>query len=98
MRHACNLFLESVQELKDAFSSVKSGVEVWVAETRWPTSGDTENEAVANVSNAQQYWDTAACAAFEQIDTFWYALQDFSASPSFVVVMQASTPYTTRLG
>jgi exo-beta-1,3-glucanase (GH17 family) len=72
--------------VKDTFSSVKSGVEVWVSETGWPTSGNTENEAVASVANAQQYWDMIACAAFSELNTFWYALQDFSASPSFGVV------------
>lgn len=60
-----------------------------MTETGWPTTGASENEAVANVANvanAQKYWDTVACAVFEQIDTFWYALQDFSASASFGVV------------
>lgn len=75
-----------MQQVKDTIGSIKSGVNVWVTETGWPTSGDTENEAVASVVNAQQYWDTVVYAAFEQIDTFWYALQDFSASPSLGVV------------
>ncbi len=57
-----------------------------MTETGWPTAGASENEAVANVENAQKYRDTVACGAFEQIDTFWYALQDFSASASFGVV------------
>lgn len=83
---AYNLFFESVQEVKDTVGSVKSGVDVWVTQMGWPTSGATENEAVANVTTAQQYWDNVTSAAFEEIDTFWYALQDFDASPSFGVV------------
>ncbi|KAN0117884.1 glycoside hydrolase [Hyaloscypha variabilis] len=83
---ACNLFCESIQEVKDAVSSVNSVADVWVTETGWPTTGASENEVVANVANAQKYRDTVACAAFEQIDTFWYALQDFNASASFGVV------------
>ncbi|PMD48056.1 glycoside hydrolase family 17 protein [Hyaloscypha variabilis F] len=70
---AYNLFCESIQEVKDAVSSVNSVADVWVAETGWPTTGASENEAVAKVANAQKYRDT-------------YALWDFSASPSFGVV------------
>ncbi|KAE9377383.1 glycoside hydrolase family 17 protein [Stipitochalara longipes BDJ] len=50
---AYNLFFGSVQEVKDAVSSVKSGIDVWVTETGWPTTGATENEAIAKVANAR---------------------------------------------
>jgi glucan endo-1,3-beta-D-glucosidase len=83
---AYNLFFDSLQNVRDTVNSVKSGVWVWVTETGWPTSGVTENQAVASVANAQQYWSTVACAAFNDGHTFWYSLQDFNASPSFGVV------------
>jgi len=83
---AYNLFWESVQNVRDTVNNVDSGIWVWITETGWPTSGATDNLAVPSVANAQQYWSTVACAAFEQAHTFWYTLQDYSASPSFGVV------------
>ena len=83
---AYNLFFDSLQNVRGTVNSVKSGVWVWVTETGWPTSGVTENQAVASVANAQQYWSTVACAAFNDGHTLWYSLQDFNASPSFGVV------------
>jgi glucan endo-1,3-beta-D-glucosidase len=81
-----NLFWESVQAVRDVVNSAHSGIWVWVTESGWPTSGPTENQAVASVANAQQYWSTVACSAFNSGHTFWYSLQDFNASPSFGVV------------
>jgi len=81
-----NLFWESVQNVRDAVSGAGSDAWVWITETGWPTSGATENEAVPSVSNAQTYWNSVACSAFESAHTFWYTLQDYSASPSFGVV------------
>ncbi|TVY20102.1 putative glucan endo-1,3-beta-glucosidase eglC [Lachnellula arida] len=83
---AYNLFWDSVQNVKDAVNSAHPGAWVWVTESGWPTSGATENQAVASVANAQQYWTTVACSAFNSGHTFWYTLQDFSASPSFGVL------------
>ncbi|KAG4422093.1 hypothetical protein IFR04_004720 [Cadophora malorum] len=81
-----NLFWDSVQQVRDVVNTVKSGTWVWVAESGWPTTGPTENQAVPSVANAQQYWSTVACSAFNSGHTFWYSLQDFAASPSFGVV------------
>ena len=83
---AYNLFWDSVQNVRDTVSGAGSGAWVWVTETGWPTSGATENDAVPSVANAQQYWSQVACSAFNSGHTFWYTLQDFSASPSFGVV------------
>jgi glucan endo-1,3-beta-D-glucosidase len=83
---AYNLFWDSVQNVKDAVNSAHPGAWVWVTESGWPTSGPTENDAVPSVANAQQYWSSVACSAFNSGHTFWYTLQDFAASPSFGVV------------
>jgi len=83
---AYNLFWDSVQNVRDTVNNVKSGTWVWVTETGWPTTGPTENQAAPSVANAQQYWSTVACSAFNSGHTFWYSLQDYSASPSFGVV------------
>lgn len=81
-----NLFWDSVQNVRNVVNAVKPGAWVWVTETGWPTTGPTENQAVPSVANAQLYWNTVACSAFNNGHTFWYSLQDFSASPSFGVV------------
>ncbi len=83
---AYNLFWDSVQAVRNTVNGVKSGTWVWVTESGWPVSGPTENLAVPSVANAQQYWSTVACSAFNAGHTFWYTLQDFGASPSFGVV------------
>jgi len=81
-----NLFWQSTQAVRDVVNTVKPGAWVWITETGWPTTGPTENQAVPSVANAQQYWSTVACSAFSSGHTFWYTLQDFSASPSFGVL------------
>ncbi|KAH8666038.1 glycoside hydrolase family 17 protein [Tricladium varicosporioides] len=81
-----NLFWDSVQNVRNVVNAVKPGAWVWVTETGWPTTGPTENQAVPSVANAQLYWKLVACSAFNNGHTFWYSLQDFSASPSFGVV------------
>ena len=83
---AYNLFWDSVQNVRDAVNNAHPGAWVWITETGWPSSGPTENQAVPSVDNAQQYWKTVACSAFNSGHTFWYALQDWSASPSFGVL------------
>ncbi|KAI9644039.1 hypothetical protein NHQ30_007391 [Ciborinia camelliae] len=81
-----DLFWQSVNAVRTTVQNAQSGAWVWVTETGWPTSGATENKAVASVANAQTYWKQVACEAFKEGHTFWYALQDFGASPSFGVV------------
>ncbi|KAJ5484033.1 glucan endo-1-3-beta-glucosidase eglC [Penicillium diatomitis] len=73
------LFDDAVAKTK----SVAQGKEVWITETGWPVSGPTENEAVASVANAKQYWDQVGCPLFGETNTWWYILADAGASPSF---------------
>ncbi|OCL08470.1 glycoside hydrolase family 17 protein [Glonium stellatum] len=86
IQDGANVFWQSVQATRDAVNSVKPGTWVWITETGWPVSGANDGSGVPSVSNAQAYWTNVACAAFEQAHTFWYAYQDYTASPSFGVV------------
>jgi glucan endo-1,3-beta-D-glucosidase len=82
----------------DAAVAVAQGKPVWITETGWPVSGPTSNEAVASVANAQTYYDEVGCTAFgDDINTWWYILQDSGASPSFGVVGAGTPPPTTPL-
>ncbi|MCJ1375994.1 hypothetical protein MMC20_007232 [Loxospora ochrophaea] len=79
-------FWESVTATRNAVNAVNPGVWVWITETGEPVSGPTAGAAVPSVSNAQSYWSSVACQAFDEAHTFWYTLQDAGASPSFGVV------------
>ncbi|KAI9840410.1 MAG: hypothetical protein M1837_001623 [Sclerophora amabilis] len=81
-----NVFWESVQKVRDVVGRVSPGKWVWITESGWPLSGDTLGAAVPSTSNAQRYWSSVACAAFEQAHTFWFILKDTNANPSFGVV------------
>ncbi|KAB8302061.1 hypothetical protein EYC80_005512 [Monilinia laxa] len=82
---ASDLFWQSVNAVRGAVQNAGSYAWVWVTETGWPTTGETENKAVASVANAQTYWKEVGCSALNQVHIFWYSLQDFSAVPSFGV-------------
>jgi len=90
---ASTLFWTSMDQVRARVNSVHPNAWVWISETGWPTAGDQENEAVASVENAAAYWSTVACEAFEEAHTFWYVLQDYSASPSFGVL---NNDYSTK--
>ncbi|KAL3424698.1 glucan 1,3-beta-glucosidase [Phlyctema vagabunda] len=83
---AGDLFFDSLQRVRDTVQNAGSGAWVWITETGWPVTGATENQAVANVANAKQFWDVVGCAAFQQAHTFMYVLQDYNVSPSFGVL------------
>lgn len=88
------LFDESVAKTQ----AVAKGKEVWITETGWPVSGNTENLAVANLANAKTYWDEVGCPLFGKTNTWWYILQDadpVTPNPSFGIV--GSTLSTTPL-
>ncbi|PWY75360.1 glycoside hydrolase [Aspergillus heteromorphus CBS 117.55] len=88
------LFLESVEKTK----AVAGDKEVWITETGWPVSGDSEGEAIASIENAKIYWDEVGCPLFGNTNTWWYILQDASPTtpnPSFGIV--GSTLSTTPL-
>ncbi|CCU75234.1 Beta 1,3 glucanase/similar to BEC6 and BEC6-2 [Blumeria hordei DH14] len=80
------LFQESLDAVRNSVAAVGSGAWVWVTESGWPTTGNTLNQAVPSIENAQLYWKTVACPLFSSAHTFWYSLQDVGASPSFGVL------------
>lgn len=80
------LFQKGVNNLKAAAGDK----EVWITETGWPVSGATENEAVASIANAKQFWDEVACPLFGNTNTWWYILDDAGANPSFGVTNSES--------
>lgn len=82
---AANVFWQSVQATRDAVNRVSPGKWVWVTETGWPVSGPNSGAAVASVQNAQKFWRSVACKAFNEVHLFWYAYQDYASSPSFGV-------------
>ncbi|KAJ5815570.1 hypothetical protein N7474_007347 [Penicillium riverlandense] len=81
-----SLFNDAVAKTKSA----AGGKDVWITETGWPVSGSTENQGVASIANAKQYWDQVGCPLFGKVNTYWYTLQDADASatpnPSFGIV------------
>jgi len=82
----------------DQSVAVAQGKPVWITETGWPVSGPTSGQAVASVQNAQTYFDEVGCTAFgDNINTWWYILQDTGSSPSFGVVGAGSPPPTTPI-
>ncbi|RAK79360.1 GPI-anchored beta-1,3-endoglucanase EglC [Aspergillus fijiensis CBS 313.89] len=94
INNAKQLFLDSWEKTK----AVAGSKEVWMTETGWPVSGDSEGDAVANAANAKIYWDEVGCPLFGNTNTWWYILQDTDGAtpnPSFGVV--GSTLSTTPL-
>lgn len=67
--------------------ALANGKPVYVTETGWPVTGDTENEAVASAENARQYWETIACTLISSgVNLWWYTLQESqygTADPDF---------------
>jgi glucan endo-1,3-beta-D-glucosidase len=100
-----NTMANSISDAKALFDeavgkteAVAKGKEVWITETGWPVSGNTENLAVANLANAKTYWDEVGCPLFGKTNTWWYILQDanpVTPNPSFGIV--GSTLSTTPL-
>lgn len=84
--NGASTFWQSVQATRDAVNAVHPGIWVWVTETGWPVSGPNYGDSVASVENAQRYWSEVACASFDQVHMFWYAYEDYTASPSFGVI------------
>lgn len=80
---ANSVFFESLTATQNAVNSVHSGIWVWVTETGWAVTGPSQGAAVASQSNAQSYWSSVACDMFNDGHVFWYAYQDYTASPSF---------------
>jgi glucan endo-1,3-beta-D-glucosidase len=69
-----NLFKSAYDET----TAVAKGKPIWITETGWPSSGPTENQAIANVANAQAYWKAVGCGIlFGKINTWWFQLNDY---------------------
>ncbi|KAG9258032.1 glycoside hydrolase family 17 protein [Emericellopsis atlantica] len=67
---------------------------VWVTETGWPYVGETWDEAVASVENAEKYWKEVGCKKlFNKTPTFWYTLRDSNPANSmkFAITDKLST-------
>jgi len=79
-------FWDAMNQVRDVVNNVKPGTWVWITETGWPVNGSSFGSSVPSTANAQTYWKSVACAAFEQAHTFWYAYQDYSANPSFGII------------
>lgn len=57
------------------------GKPVWVTETGWPVSGDTDGKAVAGADNARIYWEDVTCSLIKaNINLWYYTLQDIQYS------------------
>ena len=85
IENGANLFFEAY----NATVGVATGKPVYITETGWPISGDTENLAVPSLTNAKTYWDQVGCRVFGQINTWWYTLSDSrptTPNPSFGIV------------
>ncbi|KAJ6011995.1 hypothetical protein N7522_002350 [Penicillium canescens] len=87
-----NTKANSIDDAKSLFDTgvaktkaVAGDKEVWITETGWPVTGDSQNLAVASAANAKQYWDEVACPLFGNTNIWWYILNEEGASPSFGV-------------
>ncbi|RDW71655.1 hypothetical protein BP5796_07689 [Coleophoma crateriformis] len=82
----------------DKVTAVAGGKPIWITETGWPVSGNTENLAIANVANAKTFWDQVGCAsAFDKVNTWWYVLQDAAPTtptPSFGILGSSTSDST----
>ncbi len=89
--NAKNLWDEAVGKTKN----VANGKPVWITEGGWPVSGDQQNLAVASIENAKRFWDEVGCPLFDEVNTWWYILQDGAGSsvpnPSFGIVGNSLT-------
>jgi glucan endo-1,3-beta-D-glucosidase len=66
---------------------VAGGKPVWVTETGWPVTGETNGKAVPSAKNARIFWEDVVCPLVrDDINLYYYLLQDVqygNPSPSF---------------
>ncbi|KAL8818652.1 MAG: hypothetical protein Q9223_002766 [Gallowayella weberi] len=92
VQQGLDAFRQNLAKTRSAVDRVKPGVWVWLAETGWPVTGNQVGLATTSSQNAEAYWKSVACEAFQGLHTFWYSLQDYTSSPSFGVVGQDFKP------
>lgn len=80
------LFSQAIEQARASITAAGSHASVWVAETGWPVSGNKLGAAVPGVSQAASYFQQVACPYFGNINLFWFAYQEWFASPNFAVV------------
>ncbi|KAL1638720.1 hypothetical protein SLS58_008643 [Diplodia intermedia] len=85
-------YFKAIADTKAAVTAIKTGLEVWVTESGWPATGRTFGRSFASNDNAEAYWKSVACASFQQLNTFWYAYQDYNDEPSFGVFGEDGNP------
>lgn len=83
---ADSAFWQNVTSVRNQVNRYHNGIWVWITETGWPVSGDAVGAAQTSTANLQTYWKSVGCEAFNSAHTFWYALEDYTASPSFGIV------------
>ena len=84
--NAATTFWDSVNAVRSAVDAHHSGAWVWITETGWPTTGESQGAAVASTANLQRFWKEVGCTAFDSAHTFWYTLDDWTQNPSFGVM------------
>lgn len=85
IEQASDVFWQSVDATRNAVNAVAPGKWVWVTETGWPVSGSDFGSGHPSEANAQSYWSSVGCSLLNSAHFFWYAYQDYNASPSFGV-------------
>lgn len=87
--------IENAKELfQAALDNTNAGTgnkPLWITETGWPVSGQSENKAQANIDNAKTFWQEVGCPRFGNVNLWWFTMQDGgpnpgSDKPSFGVV------------
>ena len=78
IKNAEQLFYDAL----DITEAAAGGKDVWITETGWPVSGESQGDAVPSTENAETYWQEIACALEGKYHVFWYTLQDANTDPS----------------
>lgn len=75
----------------DKTKAAAGGKEVWITETGWPVSGETEGQGVPSAKNAGKYWQDIVCELEGSYNLWYFTMQDAlpdTPSPSFGFIGQ----------